>query len=599
VSAVQLLHVIPRARPGVQFTERMTGELTWALGDGLEPTSATLTLCLTVKFDDLETTLQRASHPGWFVGSAEAPILSDQSMAVTGRFNLLVVDPARVDQRRLRYRGRMTTCTREDYSFRGYKTIVGDRGLRLWRDFTSLPITVRRRGREVGRGVLRLSAADVLRELTTLRALGAENLAEKLDTLVRFLAFFAGAVRDASGGVLGTTRVIVRDATRRRSPRAVAPPSDPECYEEQVGDGARIRLHRYRGGGRGPVILAPGFGVKASSFLTQTVDDNLVAFLCRREYDVWLLDYRASPEFLDPIGPDAKATAEFTIDDIARFDWPTAIDKVCAVTEREQVQVVVHCVGSLSFLMAMLCDAPPGPGAPGRRAPGELYKRIRSAVCSQLGLHPITRPFNELKAWSYLAPILRLAGRKTLDADFDEHSWIHWLLDRALRIYSTPERCSNPACRRILLLFGESFKHSQLNVATHDAIQEWFGRTSVRALVHLSRMLRARHAVNADGEDVYRETLRREPWRLSFPIAFMHGKDNREFVPRATAETLALLCERRRGGPYTREVFPGWGHMDFFVGRCATPIFSWIADQLDNPDGAGTPAVDRPGSAPR
>ena len=43
----------------------------------------------------------------------------------------------------------------------------------------------------------------------------------------------------------------------------------------------------------GPVILAPGFSVKASSFAIDTVDQNLVEYLTARSYDVWLFDYRA------------------------------------------------------------------------------------------------------------------------------------------------------------------------------------------------------------------------------------------------------------------------------------------------------------------
>jgi hypothetical protein len=95
------------------------------------------------------------------------------------------------------------------------------------------------------------------------------------------------------------------------------------------------------------VLLVPGFTTVADSFDTPTVEENLVQFLCAKGFDVWLLDYRASPA-LEP------AWTQFTIDDIARHDYPTAVQAVCKATGVPQIQIVAHCVGSISLFMSRL-----------------------------------------------------------------------------------------------------------------------------------------------------------------------------------------------------------------------------------------------------
>ncbi|CAN0597433.1 unnamed protein product, partial [Ectocarpus sp. 12 AP-2014] len=145
---------------------------------------------------------------------------------------------------------------------------------------------------------------------------------------------------------------------------------EPVVYHPEVEPNVYLKLTRYQGGKKGPVILAGGFGTKASAFATPTINDNLVQQLVRAEYDVWLFDYRGSG--------DIKASQHpFTLDDVATKDWPAAIDLVTERTGAKDVQALVHCVGSLSLFMAILA--------------GE--KRIRSIISSQLAAHAITNWF--------------------------------------------------------------------------------------------------------------------------------------------------------------------------------------------------------------
>ena len=122
----------------------------------------------------------------------------------------------------------------------------------------------------------------------------------------------------------------------------------PERFIVPTGDGVNIGLTRYQGGTKGPVMLAPGFSVKASSFATDTVEENLVETLCANGYGVWLFDYRASADS----GNSTETLPEFTIDDIVEQDWPAATRFVLG-DRREDLQGMVHCVGSMSLLMAI------------------------------------------------------------------------------------------------------------------------------------------------------------------------------------------------------------------------------------------------------
>ena len=149
-----------------------------------------------------------------------------------------------------------------------------------------------------------------------------------------------------------------------------------------TSDGTVIHLTSYRGGDRGPVLLSPGFSVRASSFAADTVDENLVEYLVRAKYDVWLLDYRASSGF-------ATAGTDFSIDDIAVRDYPAAVQTILDASGAPSMQIVAHCVGSMALLMSLLA--------------GKLKGQLRSVVCSQLGLHPIAPKFAEFKAAVYLA----------------------------------------------------------------------------------------------------------------------------------------------------------------------------------------------------
>ena len=330
-------------------------------------------------------------------------------------------------------------------------------------------------------------------------------------------------------------------------------------HEFNTQDGVRLRLTRYQGGSKGPVILSHGLGVSSRIFSMDTIDTNLLEYLHAHRYDVWLLDYRASIEL-----PAAEQAC--TGDDIARYDYPAAVDVVRQVTGSDTVQMVVHCFGSTTWTMSML---------------GGYLKHVRSAVVSQVSTHAKTPLITRLKTGLHVPTMLDKLGLDSLTAYTDtESNWVDSLFDKALTIYpmEKEERCVNPVCHRITFLYGHLYEHDQLNDATHRYLHEMFGLANISAFEHLALICRKGHVVDAQGGEAYLPHLE----RMAIPITFISGAENQCFLPESTDITYNLVRERNGKDLYRRHIVPNYGHIDCIYGKnAAGDVFPYILARLD------------------
>ena len=338
----------------------------------------------------------------------------------------------------------------------------------------------------------------------------------------------------------------------------------PERHVVPTADGWKVALTRYQGGAKGPVLLAPGFSVKALSFATDTVARNLVEELCAADYDVWLFDYRASADSGNPLDPPEP----FTIDDIAQHDWPAAVDFVRARTGAESVQAMAHCVGSMSLLMALAAGHVSG---------------IRSVVSSQLTLHPVTDWMNYLKAdigtAKLMGQVAQLGGHIGFAPTGTE---LDYEIDAVAYNLPVPEgqECKNPACRRVFGIFGPSYDHAQLGHATHVAIASMFSDISLKPFDQLSAIMHEGKVVDAAGKDVYLGT--ENVHRMALPITFLSGANNQIFYPEGAQRTRAWLAAYNDPALYEQIVIPDYAHMDLFIGRdAARDVAPIIVGELD------------------
>jgi cholesterol oxidase len=209
---------------------------------------------------------------------------------------------------------------------------------------------------------------------------------------------------------------------------------------------------------------------------------------------------------------------------------------------------------------------------------------VRSAVCLQGGLHLATQTVARLKAGLHLPGVLKALGKKSLTAhDGGNGGWQARLFDASLRLLplELAESCTSTVCRRITFMYGTLFDHDQLNRTTHDALHEMFGVVSLTAFDHLAQMVRAGHAVGVDGE-----TYLRNLDRLAIPMTFLHGGDNRCFLPEGTARTFEALSAANGAALYRRTVIPAYGDIDPVIGKNAVrDVFPLVLEHLSTARG--------------
>ncbi len=335
----------------------------------------------------------------------------------------------------------------------------------------------------------------------------------------------------------------------------------PERFEVETPDHLLIRLTRFRGGTKGPVMVAHGVGVWSGMFTLETVEENFVQFLVKHGYDVWLLDWRGSIQL--PL-------TQFTLDQVAENDFPTAVQQILNKTKADAIQAVVHCAGSAAFFMSL--------------ASGRLDNKIRCVSCSQVALHFVVPRMSEVKALIRLPEVLDTLGMPYLTPTEDTE---HRIFQEAFGAFVNVvhHECTSTICHRITFLYGHLYEHATTNTETHDRLAEQYGKCNITAFRHLAQLARSGTSQRFDfgAHENQRQYGSSKPpsyldsSHLRIPITFVSGAKNRTFLPESTAQTYDWLV--RNNGPdfYKRHLIPGYGHIDSFMGseasRDAYPIF--------------------------
>jgi len=561
---------------GVRFTERMAGWFGPSLdpgdfvsaaerGKALAPDAigGRLSFIATIDANDLDRFIREPAHLARLTGELEAAALSPEPlMIVDGTFNLFVPDTAKIETKRMVYVMPLAAKGGRRYFLRGDKIIHHERGFDMWRETTTLYVTLHdgtdERAPVLGRGLLTIAVSDFSRQLRTIEITNAPSFADRVRGLAQFGRFFAGELFKSFGGALAPATAFNPDTARRRRDLRVCA---PEIHFFDTKDGKKLRLMRYRGGKKGPVILSHGLGVSSLIFSIDTIDTNLLEYIYARGFDCWLLDYRASIDL-------PYCTEFWTADDVAENDYQAAVAAVLERTGAPSVQMVVHCFGAMTFFMAMLRG----------------LQGVRSAAVSQIATDTVVPWFPQrLLAFLHMPSLLRAVGIKTVDARATTNRpWSQRLLDDAIGLFypfHSDDRSHNLTSRRITVLYGQLYELSQLNEATFAALPEMFGEANIGSFLHLSRMLRKGHVVSADGKDIYLRHLN----RLELPITFVHGELNRCWEPLGTQRTMDRLIRANGSHWYERHVIGGFGHIDCIFGKNAVDrVYPIIGAHLEH-----------------
>ncbi len=261
---------------GVQFTETMRGFASTSEVDdfaaGFERGKADdspLEFTVTVKADDVDRLVNDREHEAELTGTVTAPALSPTPLKVEGgRFNLLVRDEEHAAARQMLYSMPLVADDGRRFFFEGYKQIIDDDGLDLWKDTTTLYVTVHEGDREgpvAAKGIVTIHMADFAKQLTTMKGIGGDGRLDQLGALAKFGRMFAGSLNETFGGVFARPSAFNPDAPpREHRPLRCGP---AEVHHFRTDDDVELRLTRFNGGAKGPVILSPGFGTSSYAYL--------------------------------------------------------------------------------------------------------------------------------------------------------------------------------------------------------------------------------------------------------------------------------------------------------------------------------------------
>jgi hypothetical protein len=606
---------------GVTWSETFTGWLAFGQSDfnqamlpqHREPVSAGLTVVI----GDLERFLAAQADGG--IRDAEAlPAavthgyvrcdgLGGELTVRAGRFQAFVpagqTEPRDALHLRMRYDLELTGPGGRLYVLEGFKLVENDPGYDSWSDTTTLFVRIRDGEEPVAIGVLQISPLAFMRELATFRGIGPTRLA-RLRAIARYGRYFAMATARTYVGppVSGSRPSFPED---RPKPPWRAPPEpafEPlpgtrlarAIVEFTVPDLAfPLNLHRLRtldGAGRpiapklGPVLLVPGSGVRAEMYYGQPVSPSCVEYLLELGYDVWVQTWRASID----LPPN-----DYTLDHAAMHDHPKAVQKILSVCDSERtadgesvaLKAVVHCQGSISFMMAAVA--------------GWIDPRVTHIVSSGVSLFIDVTESTWLK--QRLALPLVAKAFPGLDAQWGIRATTPVAALFAAAAKRMERACGNPSCQVANFMYGSGwdvlFRHLDDNgdAWVPEPIHEWAGRelgyTPLSLIAQVAESSRHGYIVpSPTGPPGTPPAYLATRPRTGAQITFIAGDHNNMFRWQGQHRAARFFDESRGPGQADFVVLPGFGHLDTFWARDAPTVsFPVIRAGLEWERGAPPP----------
>ncbi|KAL9984021.1 hypothetical protein ACROYT_G006275 [Oculina patagonica] len=572
-----------KQKPGIRFTEKMVGNF--------EPTrdkysSSPCEFTVSIESDDVERMIDwDPAHSAKISGTVTCPSLSEGAMTISqGQFKLFSKSADHVETKEMVYKMILTGHKGQQFAFQGVKLIhkdhAGEIGLS---DTTTLFVTIYSGttfwGIPVGRAKLFISLPNFAKQLATLEVTNTKSRLKKLKWISRFGSFFARTIWESYGPVTSKEYLLSPSAPIRKKRPLQLNGATPEVYKCVTEDKVELKLTRYKGGTKGPVILFHGLGSSSGQFNLDTVETNLTEYLVQHRYDVWLADWRASCELPWAVYHD------YTLDDCAKYDCPALIDKVLEITKQKSLQMIGHCVGSLINYGALLS--------------GRTTGKIRSFVSSQLAATPIFGQFNDVKLGIYIPGTVEMLGGSGMDASPENTAQVMDKLFNAFVKHVSEsgiqykERCQSTVCHRITFIYGLLWEHANLNSLTHETVHEFFGYVNIKCLNQLRISVKANKLLSHSGENIYlpdvdkKERLKSPDYlekigRLDFPITLIVGEKNQVFVPESTHTTYELMKEAHPNQEYDWIQIPDYSHIDCIIGKNAVyDVYPHILRALD------------------
>jgi cholesterol oxidase len=321
-------------------------------------------------------------------------------------------------------------------------------------------------------------------------------------------------------------------------------------------DGLGLNLTRFRRATCDDVVLVVHGLTSSSDVFIMPEHRNLVSYLLDNGFtDVWALDFRMSNRF-----PYDGETHRYTLDDIADYDHPAAVRELRRHVGDRRVHVVAHCLGSLSFMMSRF----------GGRLPG-----IASVTCNSVALTPRVPAWSRLKL-RFGPPVMEyLLGISSLDPRFARSPALtrDWALAKVVSL--AHRECQVSACHMVSFMWGSGhpamYEHDNLMPVTHERMADLCSSCGLNYYRHVTRMVRAGHAVKCDPGDPRHRDLPDDYLAraadVATPILLLTGDHNRVFTD--SNIVCHQVLSKISPGRHELEILPGYGHLDPIVGKNA------------------------------
>jgi hypothetical protein len=561
---------------GLQFREKMSG-----------PVDLTTNMATKQQMSmelDMWCTIWPAPDKHCWEGSVEGSVncdaLSPASLKIfDGAMTILKPDPSVANQRLMLYdiiaedfRGRRLTL-------HGVKILNNSAMLsprKLWTATTTLSVsTVGPKEIQIGAGSVKLTFSMLVRMLLSLLVHNAFSK-EKRPLLLAFVGFFL--MHLARTFFAPALPLEYPSTTERSEPACFERPAPDAVYRVRALDGVTSDLRLYEPRTPGPVstqvdiLLVPGGAVSHQIYALPTLATTAIESFVKRGFRCWCVTHRMAMAVSDTKRSAQNGkTADNPTTFGARLDIASALLFIRRQTRSSgKVYIVSHCVGSLALASGML--------------DGSIDAGLVSGItASQVFLHPVLRPANAVKARLPFLGIYRLLCGGYFSCNASRHDPIlQQCLTQILRIHPTRQKqdvCSSATCLRSSLAFGGVFHHANLTTATHAALPQLWGGINMMALNHLARM-GLKGEITDDHHDnlVIPENLARFE---GVPIYLFSGEENDIYAPEATRRSHEVLQARFGSSAARHDVFPGFGHLDCWVGAKSAMIFENVAAEIE------------------
>lgn len=437
-----------------------------------------------------------------------------------------------------------------------------------WREAT----TFQAKTGDADSGTMRMGAIEFAHMLTTFRAQGGSFL-ERKKAIATFGAFFLGSLWETYAPKEGGIR---KDDSERLIPLfTLEGVRDAEIttHPFSTADHLGLSFLRFQ---RKPcedvVVLIHGLTSSSDMFIMPE-HYNLVNYLLDHGFtDVISIDWRGSMRFGYDLFP-----LSYSFDDTTLYDFPAAFAKIRQVVgEDARIHVICHCVGSISFMMALYAGTVDG---------------ITSVISNSVSLTP------KVPAWSAMklsvAPFLM---NYVLRYTCLNPRWSSLpgpglpqgkLLAKFISLFH--RECDVPACHMVSFMWGAGFpavfQHENLDEITHRRVGDLFGPVNINYYFHVVKMARKQLAVKMRPNDPRYDRLPNNyldhAAAIDTPVLYITGQHNRVFLDSQvlTFDTIAKIKPDHRN---ELRVIPGYGHQDTFQGKnCHEDVFPILLDFIE------------------